>query len=289
MLTRAGGVCGRDAAAMERSGVLTHSALCGECREVLSVATATRLDGADEASVQSIPRPVRAPLWGWLPRAAAAAGIATITTILLFHPRKKLEPATTSTSSIKTTPDQRAGIPSEATQQALVSAPPEAKARHEKPAPVSSEATRLAQAQQRADVAKSQSSEQVVEKLAPNSADVREIRIPLLRASAQPRLAGATTAKDASQSTTVQVAPAQNAMLPETMNAEPQSLGGPVSAGSVARAFSGVSGFARNGGLMRLGQVERSFRQRGLAGSARCRDVKIARCLGVGGLSVGGG
>ena len=174
----------------ERSGVLAHLAVCGECREVLSVATAARPDGAEEASVQSIPRPVRAPLWGWLPWVATAAGIAAITSILLFHPQKRLPPATTSTSSTKTpqdgtAPGQRPEIPAEATQQAVVSVAPEAKARHEKPAPVSAEPPRAARAQPTTDVAKNQASEQSESELALSNAG--EIDCPCCRFAAYRR------------------------------------------------------------------------------------------------------
>ena len=99
----------------ERRSVLTHLAVCGECREVLSVATATRPDAAEEASAQPIPLPARKPLWGWLPWMATAAGIAAVASVLLFHPEKRLPSATTSTSSTRTESvgtalSQRAGI-----------------------------------------------------------------------------------------------------------------------------------------------------------------------------------
>ena len=201
------------------------------------MATAARPEGSEEAGAQRIPRPVRAPLWGWLPWVATAAGIAAITSILLFHPQKRLSPATTSTSNTKPTPDQRAEIPAEAMEQATVSAAPEAKARHEKQAPVSAESPRAARAQPTTDVAKSQASEQSESELALNNAG----RSTALAASSQP-IAGAPAAKAVSPSTTVEVAPTQNSMLPETMNTEPgTALGGPVRAGGVARAFSGVS------------------------------------------------
>jgi hypothetical protein len=245
----------------ERSRVLAHLAVCGQCREVLSVATAARPDGADEASVQPIPRPVRAPLWGWLPWVTTAAGIAAIGSILLFHPQKRLPPATTSTSSAKTAPDrttpgERAEVPSEATQQALVSATLQAKTRHEKPAPVSAEPPRATRVHPMPDVANSQSSEQSERELALNNAGAE--RSSALAAASQP-IAGATAAKAASPSASLQVAPTQNAMLPETMNAEPgTALGGPVGAGSVARAFSGISARPQ-WRINKAGQVERSF------------------------------
>jgi hypothetical protein len=267
----------------KRNGVLEHLVICGQCREVLSVATAARPDGAEDASVP-IPRPIRAPLWGWLPWVATAAGIAAITTIFLFHPHKRFAPATSSTNGATTvpggaTPVQRAEIPAEATQQGPVSAPPEGKARHEKPAPVSSEATRLAQAQQKAGVAKSQSSDQSERALGLNNADAEGSSA--LAAATQP-IAGATAAKTASQSTTVEITPTQNAMLPQTTNAEAgAALGGPLAAGSVARAFS----TARTRPQWRIndaGQVERSFGngvwQEVLdAGTSKLRVVSVLR------------
>lgn len=259
----------------ERRDVLAHLAVCGECREVLSVAMAARPDGAEEASVQSIPRPVRAPLWNWLPWVATAAGIAAISSILLFHPEKRLSPATTSTSNTKPAPDQRAEIPAEAPQQAAVSLPPEAKAHHEKPTPPSVEPPRVARTQPTNDVAKNQASEQSESELALNHADARS---SALAAASQP-IAGATAANAASPSATLQVAPTQNAMLPETMNAEPgAALGGPV---ATARAFSGVS-VRPQWRINEAGQVERSFGN-GVwnevldAGTSKLRVVSVLR------------
>jgi hypothetical protein len=261
----------------ERSGVLAHLAVCGECREVLSVATASRPDAAEDASAQPIARPVRAPLWGWLPWVATAAGIAAVASVLLFHPQKRLAPMTTSTNGATTAPDRT--MPAGAMQQAVISAAPEAKARHEKPAPASSEPARLAQAQQKADVAKSQSSEQSERALALNNADAEGSSS--LSALSQP-IAGAMAAKEASQITTVEVTPTQNVMLPQTTNGEPAAgLGGPLAAGSVARAFSGV-GARPQWRINDAGQVERSFGngvwQEVLdAGKAKLRVVSVLR------------
>jgi hypothetical protein len=268
----------------ERNSVLTHLAVCSECRQVLNVATAAHPDGAEDASVQPISPSVRASLWGWLPWVATAAGIAAITTILLFHPQKKLAPATTArngspTTPDRVTPDQRAEIPAGATQQALVSAPPEAKAKHEKPGPASAATTGLAPARQTTNAAKSRSSEQSERALALNNADVEGSSA--LASAAQP-IAGTTTAKTASQSTTVQVTPTQNAMLSQTMNAEPgAALGGPVIAGNPARAFSAVS-VRPQWRINEAGQVERSLGN-GVweevldAGTSKLRVVSVLR------------
>jgi hypothetical protein len=245
----------------ERNSVFAHLAVCSECREVLSVTTAARHDAGEGASARPIPRPARTPLWGWLPWAATAAGIAAITTILLFHPHKVLAPATTATNgspttSDKATPGQRARIPAEALNQVVVSAPPEAKARHEKPAPPSGAATGLAPARQTTNAAKSQSSEQSGRALALNNSDVEGSSA--LAAAAQP-IAGTTAAKIASQSATVQVTPTQNAILPQTTTAEPgAALGGPLAAGNLTRAFSAVS-VRPQWRINEEGQVERSF------------------------------
>jgi Putative zinc-finger len=263
----------------ERSGVLAHLAVCGECRQVLSVATTARPHDAEDTSVQPIPRPARARLWGWLPWVTTAAGIAAISSILLFHPQKRLPLATTSTSSTKaaqdgTAPGQRPEIPAEATQQAVVSVAPEAKARPEKPAPVSTEPPRVAPVQPTTDVAKNQGSEQSDGQRSLSTADAESSTA--LTAASQP-IAGATAAKAASPSTTVQVA---NSMLPKTMNPEPgEALGGPVRAGSVARAFSGV-GARPQWRINASGQVERSLGN-GLwqevldAGTSKLRVVSV--------------
>jgi hypothetical protein len=267
----------------ERSGVLAHLAVCGECREVLSVATAARPDGAEDASVQSIPRPIRAPLWGWLPWVATAAGIAAITTVLLFHPQKRLPPSTISTNGATTAPDRtalspRAEIPAEALNQVVISSAPEAKARHEGAA-VSAAPPRIAHAQPTADLAKSQSSEHSEGALALHNADAEGSSG--LAAAAQP-IAGAMAAKEASQSTTVQVTPTQNALLPQTSTAEPgAALGGPVAAGNLTRAFSAVS-VRPQWRINEEGQVERSFGngvwQEVLdAGTSKLRVVSVLR------------
>jgi len=238
----------------ERRGVLAHLAVCGQCREVLSIATVARPDGAQEASVQRISRPARSTIRGWLRWATCAAGVAAISLIVLFHPLKRVPQVTTSTIA-KPAPDLRPEISPGATQQAAVSVAPQVKALHEKPATVSAEPPRIAIPQPTADVAKNQGNEQLESELAVNNAATA--RSGALAAS-QP-IAGATSAKVASQSTTVQVSPAQNAMLPETMNAAPDaSVGGPVRAGSVVGAFSGVSARPQ-WRINEAGQVERSF------------------------------
>src|SRR5271170_1545345 len=81
----------------ERRGVLAHLAVCGQCREVLSIATVARPDGAQEASVQRISRPARSTIRGWLRWATCAAGVAAISLIVLFHPLKRVPQVTTST------------------------------------------------------------------------------------------------------------------------------------------------------------------------------------------------
>ncbi len=263
----------------ERSGVLAHLAVCGECRQVLSVATAAGPDGTEEASVQSIPRPVRAPLWGWLPWVATTAGIAAITTVLLFHPQKKLPPATISTNGATTALIPRAEIPAEALNQVVISAAPEAKARHEKQASVSAQPARPTQARPMTELPASQSSQQSETALAFNNADAEGSSG--LAAAAQP-IAGALAAKQASQSTTVQVTPTQNAMLPQTSTAEPgAALGGPVAAGNLTRAFSAVS-VRPQWRINEAGQVERSFGngvwQEVLdAGTSKLRVVSVLR------------
>ena len=163
-------------------------------------------------------------------------------------------------------------------QQAVASAAPEAKARHEKPAPAfCTETTRSARAQPTTDVAKSQASEQSESELALNAAG----RSTALAAASQP-IAGAMAAKAASQSTTVEITPTQNAMLPQTTNAEPGAeLGGPVAAGRVARAFSGGS-VRPQWRITEAGRVERSFGngvwQEVLdAGTAKLRVVSVVR------------
>src|SRR5271170_4508343 len=239
----------------ERSGVLAHLAVCGQCREVLSIATVARPDGAQDASVQRVPRPVRSPMWIWLPWAACAAGVAAIISILLFHPLKRVPQVTTSTIA-KSAPDLRPESSPVATQQATISGAPPVKPLHERPASVSAEPPRMAIPQPTADVANSQGNEQFKSDLALNN--LAAGRSNALVAGSQP-IAGPTSAKVASPSTTVQVAPAQNAMLPETMSAEPDaSLGGPVRAGSLAGAFSGVSARPQ-WRINEAGQVERSF------------------------------
>jgi len=268
----------------ERNDVLAHLALCGECRQVLILATAARPGPVEDASEQPIPRPVRTPLWGWLPWVATAAGIAAMSALLLFYPQKRLAPATTSTNGATTAPDratagQQAEMPAGATQQLVISAAPEAKARHEKSARASAAAAALGSARQTTNVAKSQSSEQSETGLALKNADAEGSSA--LAAAAQP-IAGAPAAKTASQSTTVEVTPTQNVMLPQTTYAEPgPALGGPRAAGNVTRAFSAVS-VRPQWRINEAGKVERSFGN-GVwhevldAGTAKLRVVSVLR------------
>jgi hypothetical protein len=111
--------------ASEGEDMLAHLAVCAECREVLSIASAASPEPAVEAGLHVLPRPTHAPLRSWLPWVAVAAGIAVCSAVLMRHQRKPaLTPSPQVTIASKTEP---APIPAYTADQLQASPAPKAK------------------------------------------------------------------------------------------------------------------------------------------------------------------
>jgi hypothetical protein len=148
----------------EREGILSHLAVCVECRDILSLAAAstplpvaemslaaacTPLSAA-EVRPQELPRPARLPRRSWLPWVAAAAGIVVICSVVLLLQPRRLPPQASSSESAKLAPKENEPLPAaagqtadqaanQAAEQGLQLSPPLApEAKHEKPATRSS-------------------------------------------------------------------------------------------------------------------------------------------------------
>ena len=130
----------------EREGILSHLAVCVECRDILSLAAASAPLPAAEVRPQELALPSRPPRRSWLPWVAAAAGIVVIcSAVLLFQP-KRLPPEAPLSESAKLAPKENEPLPAPAEQAANQAAeqglqrplPLSPKAKHEKPATRSS-------------------------------------------------------------------------------------------------------------------------------------------------------
>ncbi len=75
--------------ARERESVLQHLALCVQCREVLSLATAASPEPVADVQPLPLPRHTRPRLRSWLPWVVAAAGVLIVSSALLLHEQKK--------------------------------------------------------------------------------------------------------------------------------------------------------------------------------------------------------
>jgi hypothetical protein len=258
----------------ERLGVLSHLAICPECREVLQVAIAGHPDSGQETSTERVPGPTRPPFWGWLPWAAAATAIIGATTILLLHPQKPQPPTATSTTTIQPVQDQQTQMPAASTEPPA-STIPSAKTAHGKQARVHGEAPAAATAHRAPDLAKLRSTTQLqtAMKLSDPSADKTQVL-----AAIPPPIDDKTLAYASSQNITEQPSPAQNAMLPQTMNSAP-ALGGPMATAPVARQSSALA-TRPHWRINEDGKVERSFGNGGWqqvldAGASKLRVVSV--------------
>ena len=99
---------------VERQQVLDHIAVCGECREVLSIAAAAALDSADDIEPFVVTRASNQPQRTWLPWASVAACLLIVcSAVLVYQQRTTLprnteaankEPAQLPQSSLQPTP-----------------------------------------------------------------------------------------------------------------------------------------------------------------------------------------